>query len=202
MVTVKLYVEGGGDSESLRTRCREGFRGFLEKAGFTRRMPRIVACGGRRAAYDRFKTACESNEAALLLIDSEDCVSVTSPWAHLANRLGDGFEKPENACDDHCHLMVACMESWFLADKEALSRFFGQGFNANALSQDINIEAISKNDVYTGMQRATSSCRTKSSYGKGEHSFKILLLISPEKVRSASPWAKRFLDKLDTFMRE
>lgn len=201
MVSVKLYVEGGGDSVSLHSKCREGFRSFLEKAGFAGRMPRIVACGGRQSAYDRFKTACESNETALLLIDSEDCVSVDSPWVHLANRPGDGFAKPQNAGDDHCHLMVVCMESWLLADKGALSEFFGQGFNENALPQNMNIEAVSKYDIYTGMQRATSSCKTKAPYGKGGHSFKILLLIAPDKIRDASPWAKRFFEKLDTFMR-
>jgi hypothetical protein len=201
MVSVKRYVEGGGDSEALRSRCREGFRGFLEKAGFMGRMPRIVACGGRQAAYDRFKIACESDETGLLLLDSEDSVSVTSPWTHLTNRRGDGFTKPQNAMDDHCHLMVVCMESWFLADKEALSRFFGQGFTVNTLPQNTNIESVSKNDIYAGMQRATSTCKTKAPYGKGEHSFRILLLIAPDKVRNASPWAKRFLEKLDTFMR-
>jgi hypothetical protein len=109
----------------LRTRCREGFRGFLEKAGFEGNLPRIVACGGRRSAYDRFKTACDQGETGLLLIDSEDTVSVNSPWEYLASRPDDGFSKPPNVSDDHCHLMVVCMESWFLADKEALSEFFG-----------------------------------------------------------------------------
>jgi len=199
---MKLYVEGGGDSEALHSRCREGFRGFLEKAGFGGRMPRIVACGGRRSAYDRFKTSCESGDTSLLLIDSEDRVSVQSPWTHLANRSGDGFEKPQNATDDHCHLMVVCMESWFIADKDALSRFFGQGFNASALPQNTSIEAISKDDIYAGMQRASSHCKTKAPYGKGEHSFKILLLLAPDKVRNASPWANRFFEKLDDFMRE
>lgn len=201
MVNVKLYVEGGGDSEALRSRCREAFWGFLEKAGFKGRMPRIVACGGRQAAYDRFRTSCESGEMGLLLIDSEDCVSVDSPWTHLANRPGDGFVKPQNATEDHCHLMVVCMESWFLADKAALSSFFGQGYNANALPQNTNIEAVSKKEIYDGMHRATSNCKTKAHYGKGDHSFKILLLIAPDKVRNASPWAKRFLEKLDQFMR-
>lgn len=125
MVSVRLYVEGGGDSASLKGLCREGFSTFLEKAGCKNRMPRIVACGGRQSAYDMFMTACKSNEPCMLLIDSEDLVSEASPWKHLANRTGDEFTKPDNATDDHCHLMVVCMESWFLADKVALADFFG-----------------------------------------------------------------------------
>ena len=77
MVGIKLYVEGGGDSEPLHSLCREGFSGFLENAGFKGHMPRIVACGGRQTAYDKFRRACESGETALLLIDSEDFVAVS-----------------------------------------------------------------------------------------------------------------------------
>lgn len=197
---VKLYVEGGGDYHSLRSRCRQGFRGFLEKAGFKGKMPRIVACGGRGAAYNRFKTCIESGEICLLLIDSEDMVSVASPWSHLANRSGDGFVKPNNANDDHCHLMVVCMESWFLADKVALSRFFGQGFTENSLPKNPNIEEIPKEQIFSSLQQATLNCKTKAPYGKGKHSFDILLKISPAFVSNASPWAKRFLEKLNSFM--
>jgi len=202
MVSVKLYVEGGGDSEALHAECRQGFRTFLEKAGFKKRMPRIVACGGRRAAYDRFRTACGSNETALLLIDSEDFVMEKSPWQHLAKRPGDGFAKPENVADDHCHLMVVCMESWFLADKEALARFFGTGFKATALPQNPNVEAARKEDIYARLERATARCEKRGPYGKGKHSFKILCLVAPDKAREASPWAKRFVDTLAKIMGE
>ncbi|MDR0720595.1 MAG: hypothetical protein LBF78_13230, partial [Treponema sp.] len=54
---VKIYVEGGGDTHTLRTACRRGFSGFLEKAGLKGYMPRIVACGSRNNAYADFCTA-------------------------------------------------------------------------------------------------------------------------------------------------
>ena len=200
MVDVRLYVEGGGDSKALHRRCAQGFNAFLEKAGFKGRMPRIVACGGRQAAYDRFRTACEQNVRALLLIDSEEPVQTDSPWQHLANRPGDGFVAPRNATDVHCHFMVVVMESWFLADKAALSDYFGQGFRASALPQNTDIEAIAKKDLYARLRQATANCKTKAPYGKGAHSFQILLRIAPDKVRDASPWARRFLDKLSALM--
>lgn len=49
---VKLYIEGGGEAKSLRIECRQGFHKFLQKAGITGNLPRIVAKGGRRFAYD------------------------------------------------------------------------------------------------------------------------------------------------------
>ncbi len=55
MVSVKIYVEGGGDSKEQQSRCREGFSKLIEKAGFQGRMPSIVACGGRDSVFDNFK---------------------------------------------------------------------------------------------------------------------------------------------------
>ena len=82
-------------------------------------------------------------ECAILLIDSEERVSASSPWEHLRNE----FQAPAGIGDEHCHLMVVCMESWFLADKEALASFFGQGFNAGALPKRVDIEEIAKDAI-------------------------------------------------------
>ena len=57
LVSSTVYLEGGGDSRDLQIRCREGFRKLLERCGYTGRLPKLVACGGRGAALDAFKTA-------------------------------------------------------------------------------------------------------------------------------------------------
>ena len=45
--------------------------------------------------------------------------------------------------------MVECMEAWFLADRAALLRFYGQGFNENALpATTTNPEQVRKVDLY------------------------------------------------------
>lgn len=197
MVELRLYVEGGGDSKLLRTACRQGFSEFLGKAGLQGYMPRIVACGGRKQAYDDFCTALGNGEKALLLVDSEDPVTVVSPWQHLLIRQGDQWPTPAGASEEHCHLMVQCMESWFLADRQTLETFFGQGFKTNALPAAANpIEFIAKQQVYQSLENATKACKTKDAYGKGEHSFKLLALIDPANVVAASDWAKRFVDAL------
>lgn len=147
---VKLYVEGGGDTASLRKACREGFAKFLQKAGLEGRMPRVVACGSRANAYDSFCTAVFNGEAAMLLVDSEEPVISDAepgdankpeswlPWLHLQQRRGDGWNKPPGSNDLQCHLMVQCMESWFLADRDAIKKFFGQGFSENSLPAATN----------------------------------------------------------------
>lgn len=66
MVSVKLYVEGGGNTSDLKAKCRKGFRELLEKSGFRGRLPRVVACGPRESAFDRFKSAIsKSSEYAM-----------------------------------------------------------------------------------------------------------------------------------------
>ncbi len=200
---VKLYVEGGGDANVLRTACREGITEFITKAGVTKR-PRVVACGSRRDAYESYCAAINQGEEAVLLVDSEDPVDMAHqqgnpdqwlPWAHLLQR--DNWSKPNGSSNTDCHLMVQIMESWFLADRVTLQTFFGQGFNANALPAAQNpLEGVAKPTVYSALQQATRDCKTKASYGKGEHSFKLLTKIDPANVTASSPWAKRFVDEL------
>jgi hypothetical protein len=50
--------------------------------------------------------------------------------------------------------------------------------------------------VYRALKDATASCKTKSSYCKAEHSFKLLAMIDPTKVTNASRWALRFINEL------
>ena len=194
MVSVRLYVEGGGDNKALRAKCRSGFRTFLEKAGLAGRMPRIVACGGRDNAYDSFKTGHASKVAkAMLLVDAEEAVTADDPWQHL--KLRDGWDRPSGATDEQCHLMVEVMESWFLADKEALQAYFGQGFRKQALPANPKIEQIPKQDVLSGLNTAAQGTG-KRRYRKGADSFGILASLDPMKVRKGSCYAKRFLKAL------
>lgn len=167
MVELRLYVEGGGDSKLLRTACRQGFSEFLGKAGLKGHMPRIVACGGRKQAYDDFCTALSNGKKALLLVDSEDHVTTVSAWQHLLIRQGDQWLTPEGASEEHCHLMVQCMESWFLADRQTLETFFGQGFKTNALPVAANpIESITKSRFISRWKMPPKLARPKMPMGR------------------------------------
>ena len=201
---VKIYVEGGGDQARLKRECRRAFSKFFEKAVFKGKMPRVVACGSRGSAYGDFCTAVKTatdEELPLLLVDSEAPVQPQhqqagnfDPWGHLQDR--DGWNKPEKTEDEQAHLMVQCMEAWFLADRQCLQDFFGNQFQAGALSGNQNIETIGKQQLFDMLKNSTRNTQ-KGEYGKGSHSFKILEKINPTLVFSASPWAKRLRDTLE-----
>lgn len=190
---VKLYVEGGGVSNALRTACRKGFRQFLEKAGLSGRMPRIIACGSRNDAYDSFCTALRqnTNELSLLLIDSEARVKKQyEPWTHLHQT--DNWQQPRNAGNDDVYLMAQCMETWLIADAEAVANYFGQGFNLNNLPHHSDLELVGKESILDSLHRATHQT-TAGSYNKDRHSFQILGQIDPGIVRERCSQAKRFI---------
>jgi hypothetical protein len=174
-VSVKLYVEGGGDNNhALAAQCRQAFAEFFRKAGVQKR-PRVVACGGRSQALKYFQGAIKSGETPLLLIDSE----------------GPAPASP----DANTFYMVQAMEAWFHADRQTLGEYFGASFKATALGARPNIEEIPKADLFDGLKRATKDCQ-KGEYSKGQHSFEILSRIDPSRVAAASPHANRLLDAL------
>ena len=193
-----VYVEGGGDTKALRTACRRGFSNFFNKAGLKGGMPKISACGSRQNAYEDFchaLDAVENEKFIALLVDSEGpVVKGASPWAHLKKR--DNWKKPARASKDGVHLMVQCMEAWFLADKDTLADFFGAGFNKKALPARPDIEDIPKSDLEMSLKKATRQCGQKGAYHKGRHSFAILAALNPEKVTAVSPHAKQLVRTL------
>lgn len=161
-------------------------------------MPAIVACGSREEAYASFCTAvanaAKSKTLPLLLVDSEQPVNGTV-WSHLAEH--DGWKKPAGTEDRQAHLMVECMGSWFLADRQCLARYFGQGFKGNALPPRPNIEQIPKADVLKRLKQATRQSKTRGQYCKSEHSFELLALLNAGAVRAAAPHVDRLLSTLE-----
>lgn len=195
VVRIILHVEGGGERNIQKRIARRGFRLFLEKAGLKGRMPRIMACGSRDDAYRDFRSSHKAGHVtAVLLVDSEEQVTASTAWDHLQSRERS-WRRPTNSQDAQFHLMVQFMESWFLADRDALIGFYGRNFRTKALPKRPEIEAIPKQDVTSGLENATRAT-TKGKYDKGSHSFEILGLLDPDKVQRSSPHAKRFVDTL------
>ena len=196
-MSTRIYIEGGGDSKQLKVQCRKGFRQLLERCGFSGRMPRLVACGGRSAAYGDFKTAHESNKAeyVAMLIDSEKPVSnPEETWDHLRNC--DRWERPDGADDEQVLFMTTCMETWIVADRDTLRQHYGSSLQESALPSLISLEQGNRQDIQEGLKRATRNC--SNAYQKGKRSFEILGKLEPETMESHLPAfqrAKRILNE-------
>jgi hypothetical protein len=192
-VTVRIYVEGGGDNEDTITRCRKGFAAYCTKAAPGKSRPRIVPCGDRDQTFDRFRTAVHASnpgEICALLVDAEGPATAITAVEHLQAR--DGWRFPP--LDGHqVFPMVQAMEAWFLADREVLALFYGDGFLANSLpGSPTKVEAVPKNDLERRLKHASKPTKTKGEYHKTRHGFALLALIDPMKVGDASPHAARF----------
>jgi hypothetical protein len=195
-VSVKLYIEGGGDGPLLDTLFRQGWRQFFEAAGLAGRMPGVVRGQGRTQTFDLFATAVaypRGGTLPLLVVDSEDPVEAgNSVWQHLKAR--DNWERPSGAADDQAFLMVQVMETWFLADRDLLRRYFGASLRENHLRQWPVLEAVRKLTVFKALEMATTGC--KRHYAKGKVSYELLGQLSPNQVEAACPHAKALLDRL------
>ena len=191
-MNVRIFVEGGGPHKKTQTECRKAFHRFFERfLGDSTPQPRVSACGSRYEAYSDFCRSLQHDQdiLAILLVDAEAPVAAgKNACAHLRERAGWTNYMPE----DRVHLIVQCMESWFLADRTTLQGFYGDGFKPNALPGNPAVEAIPKEDVMEGLARATKDT-SKGAYHKTRHGFAILESLDPEKVCERSPHARGFL---------
>lgn len=195
MVKLTIYIEGGGDGRDLERRFRRGWGKFLAATGVGRR-PKIVRGGARAQTFKRFATAVAGDGAdrlPILLVDSEAAVDEgQTVWGHLA--ANDGWKRPAGANEGAAFLMVQFMETWLLADREALRTYFGHEFKEKAIPRWPNLEAVSKKDAMRALDRATAAC--SRPYAKGRVSFELLAATDPARVESACPRAKDLFDRL------
>jgi predicted ATPase len=169
--SLSVYVEGGGNrNPALAAKCREAFKKLFERQGLAGRLPRVIACGTRRFAYEDFCRALEQGQDCLLLVDSESAVEGRDPWGHVAARQGDQWARPEGASALELHLMVQCMEAWFLADRESLHAYFGAGLRVAALPAHEEVEQVHKEALYQGLRRATQET-SKGGLRQGQALF-------------------------------
>lgn len=202
MVKVKIYVEGGGETRAQQVPCRKAFAKLLAKAGFSRPLPNIIACGSREMTYRDFVNALRfvaTDEYPMLLVDSEAILTTTDTWQHLQQR--DGWARPPGAKTDQAQLMITCMETWIVADRVALRDFFGQELNQNALPPEQNLENRSKDDIQTALDNATRACGLKRRYRKGKRSFELLETLSPSTLREQLPHFRQWLEAINVHIR-
>ena len=196
--TVEIYFEGGGPKDA-DAKFRQAFAAFLaefrnilqERSGALR----VICCGTRRLAYDKFCNALRQKQPdtlPLLLVDSESEVKIFGEcWKHLKERRGDGWNRPEGAEKWHCHLMAQAMEAWFFADIDALAKFYTDArFSRSALPKTQNVEEIPKSQHLRTLEAATKDTG-KGRYHKIRHGPKIIETLDSAKVRRRAPHCER-----------
>ena len=191
-------MEGGGQGRDSKAALRLGMDQFLDdiKQEFRvlRRHWKLVCCGPRNEAYRAFRRACDQGDDAIvvLLVDAEGPVIAGSPIQHLSARDRWNFD---GINDRMIHLMVQTMETWIVADAAVLSRYYGQNFRSNALSNRQNLEQEPKADIDRALNEATR--RTgKGQYHKIRHASDLLARIDPAIVRQRCPHCTRLFDTL------
>ncbi len=199
LVTVHVYVEGGGERDDLLTDCRRSFHKFFESAGLKGKLPAVKPHGGRSQTIEAFKhRLADQNRdfVPVLLVDSEELVTgpVLGSTAkdHLSNRAADNAAFIRDVPNEQVHLMMPVMETWFLADRATTVRYFGAGFQESALPPAARAaETVSKKDCMDALKHATRALAIKRPYDKGEHSFKLLGDLNGLIVRDRCRWASR-----------
>ena len=197
MSGVAIYMEGGGDGKSAKAAIRQGMDALLRPLKDAARAKalhwKVVPCGARNEAFRGFQNAVGKRDYAIvvLLVDAEGSVN-GAPRSHLQSR--DGWDMGF-AHKDTIHLMVQVMETWIVADPDALSTYYGQNFNGNVLPRAANLEQVSKADVTQTLDQATKHT-TKGCYHKIKHASDLLKRINVERVKKRCPHCARLFDKL------
>lgn len=198
MTEIAIYVEGGGDTPDQKAELRRGLDGLLDnvksKAREKRLRWKLIPSGGRRTTYEAFINALHTNPDSInvLLVDSETLIAAATGdtdqdadvrVAHLTQH--DRWDLAE-VHPQRVHLMVQCMETWIVADRDALRNFYGQGFAPNSLPRRENLEEEPKEDVYDKLMMATRATQ-KGEYGKIRHASLLLQRINPTQVAAHCP---------------
>ncbi len=194
---IRIYVEGGGSSNSTRSELRRGYHHFLrelyEKARSNRIRCQTVVCGPRENAYKLFCYALSTYPDAfnVLLVDAETAVK-TNPWQHLEQH--EGWDR-KGTSEEQCHLMVQAMEAWFMADPHAVRQYFGNGFYINRLPGTKNVENIPKADL-EGYLHAAAKKTNKKGYSKIRDGAALLTKVRSEYVCQNAKHCKRLFDTI------
>lgn len=231
MTGIALYAEGGGDTAAQQAELRVGldqlFTGVKQAARLKRLRWKLVMCGSRSQARDDFLNALKRGDPetlCVLLVDSEEGLPTeqpippgeTSDQAH-ARRLADATVRRdhlirrdgwhlEHVAPELVHLMVACMETWIVADPEGMARAYGKNFHADRLPDRPNLEVEAKASLFDKLAKATQETArgaySADNRSKIRHARKLLENVRAERVAARCPrfatlieWLTRKIDE-------
>jgi len=177
---IRIYFEG---DERLRIPFGEF---FLRLDTRLERLIKPIAANGDPIGKYRIALRQHPDSRNLLLLDSDE----------------DPARKPQVADlpRDTVFWMVEMMESWFLADRDAIKSYYNDphpdpGFRESALPAKPQVEEIPKRVVHDGLKDATRDTR-KGAYHKTKHAPGILQRIDPDKLKARAPQFQRLCEVL------
>ena len=230
MKEIAIYLEGGGETAQQRAELRNGFDGLLAAEKQAARNKRIgwklVPSGSRNETYKNFINASKQSDSTtlcVLLVDSEEGLPPELPPAdpatpeELANRAAQNaiVRRDHLAQRDRwdlksvppesIHLMVRCMETWIVADREGMKAVYGSHFHDNPLPNRLDLEGEPKASLNDKLVRATQDTTKGASSAKNNSKIrqasKILEQIRAEEVARRCPRFATFTgwlrDKID-----
>jgi hypothetical protein len=181
---IHIYFEGDA---LLRPGFRKFFSQVIEAARKQNRSVSPIATNGTPIRDFGIAQRKSTNSINLLVLDSEQQLDGTA----LRHQQAAGFPP------DRIFWMVELMESWFLADREAVKRYYNdERFQESSLPANAQVEKIPKKDVLDGLKEATRRTQ-KGRYHKTKHAPGILETINPDKVTASAPQCRRLFDVLN-----
>ena len=190
---IRIYLEGAKQLAPAMSQFLSEVRGA---AGRKRCRFKVVACRDSATTVKDFCFALDDHPDAwnLLLVDSDGPYS-EQLLTTLKQR--EYWNPPHGAGDVNTSVfwMVQVMETWFLADPEALVAYYKAGFRRKALKPNPEVEQIPKDDVLSSLDAATKES-SKGRYHKTRHAPQILMRLKPNTVRESAPSCRRLFDAL------
>ena len=191
MDKIKIYIEGAAKGNKLlNVGLRQSFQKLMQDYGIKTGLFQIIAGGSRSDISNKFKTIFPHS---IVLIDSEKeipCDETINKWDFLCEN--EKWNKPEGATEDNLFFMAACMESWIVADENALQEFYGKCFQPK-LPHTIELSTVAKDSILKSLKESTKGCN--KIYNK-QDSFKILEKVAIDKITTSNSYAKEFFDFL------
>jgi len=77
------------------------------------------------------------------------------------------------------------METWVVADRDALRKHYGSKLQVSALPPLVQLEGRGRHDVQDRLAHATRNC--KNAYTKGKRSFELLARLTPAVLEEHLP---------------
>lgn len=191
MTEVRVYFEGA-------SALRPGFSALFQEIRRPGITLRPIACGPKSEAVGDFITAMKTHPEStnILLVDSDGPDHGTLP-AEIKRDGNWDAGVGSQVSDDQLQFMVRIMETWFLGDRSALSRYYGSALAERSLPRNPQVEDIDKGTVLSCLKAATR--RTgKRDYDKTRHAPYLLASLDVTRVRQAAPSCDRLFRFLES----